>query len=211
MTEAEWENTHKPRQLVAAATLGIRQQRLLAVAACRTLPSDLLPMGAEGWLTAAERLAERPECTVSHRKARHLASGLRWPMPRPYFSDRVEWAFVSLFTGPLTTTLHCVGVATGRIIPSADHEHPAIHLSDLVRDIVGNPFRPVAFDPGWRTSTAVALARQMYDARDFGLLPVLADALEEAGCDAAALLAHCRGPGPHVRGCWAVDLVLGNS
>ncbi|VTR96030.1 Uncharacterized protein OS=Sorangium cellulosum (strain So ce56) GN=sce5710 PE=4 SV=1 [Gemmata massiliana] len=79
----------------------------------------------------------------------------------------------------------------------------------MARDIFGNPFRPVAFSPSWRTSTAVALASQMYESRDFGALPILADALQDAGCDSAEVLDHCRGPGPHVRGCWVVDLVLG--
>jgi hypothetical protein len=50
----------------------------------------------------------------------------------------------------------------------------------------------------------------MYGSRDFGAMPILADALQDAECDNAAILDHCRGPGPHVRGCWVVDLVLGN-
>jgi len=79
----------------------------------------------------------------------------------------------------------------------------------LLRDIFGNPFRPVSFDPDWRTSTAVALATQMYDSRDFSAMPILADALQDAGCASSDILDHCRGPGPHVRGCWVVDLVLG--
>ena len=78
----------------------------------------------------------------------------------------------------------------------------------LIRDIFGNPFRPVSLSPEWRTSTAVALAQQMYDSRDFSAMPILADALQDAGCDNADILDHCRGPGPHVRGCWVVDLVL---
>jgi hypothetical protein len=53
------------------------------------------------------------------------------------------------------------------------------------------------------------LARAVYDERAFDRLPILADALEEAGCDSAELLAHCRNSGPHVRGCWAVDAVRG--
>ncbi len=56
-----------------------------------------------------------------------------------------------------------------------------------------------------------ALARSIYDDRAFDRLPVLADALEDAGCTDAAILDHCRGPGPHVRGCWVVDLILGKS
>jgi hypothetical protein len=82
-------------------------------------------------------------------------------------------------------------------------------LCDIFRDIFGNPFRPVAFDAPWRTTDAVGIARSMYDARDFAAMPILADALEDGGCDSADVLAHCRGGGPHVRGCWVVDLVLG--
>ena len=82
--------------------------------------------------------------------------------------------------------------------------------SFLLRDIFGNPFRPVAFDPAWRTSDAVALARAMYDARNFGAMPILADALQDAGCDSADVLTHCRDANQvHVRGCWVCDLVLG--
>ena len=82
----------------------------------------------------------------------------------------------------------------------------------LLRCLFGNPFRPVSLDPawlGWNAGTVVKLAQAIYDDRRFGELPVLADALEDAGCTDAAILAHCRGPGEHVRGCWAVDLVLG--
>ena len=80
--------------------------------------------------------------------------------------------------------------------------------NDRIADLFGNPFRRVPFDPLWRSSTAVALAAGVYADRAFDRLPILADALEDAGCDAAELLAHLRGDGPHVRGCWALDLVL---
>jgi hypothetical protein len=79
----------------------------------------------------------------------------------------------------------------------------------FVHDIFGNPFRPITCSPSWRTDTALSLARQMYDSRDFSAMPILADALQDAGCDSEDILNHCRGPGPHVRGCWVVDLVLG--
>ena len=82
----------------------------------------------------------------------------------------------------------------------------------LLRDIVGNPFRPATLDPAWRTSTVLALASQMYGSRDFGAMPILADALQDAGCDTDDILTHCRdAKQPHVRGCWVVDLVLGKS
>jgi hypothetical protein len=79
----------------------------------------------------------------------------------------------------------------------------------LVREVFGNPFRSVLFSSDWRTETAVLLARQMYNSRDFSAMPILADALQDAGCESEELLNHLRGPGPHARGCWAVDLVLG--
>jgi hypothetical protein len=79
----------------------------------------------------------------------------------------------------------------------------------LVRCVAGNPFRPVAFASEWRTDTAVSLAKQMYEAREFGAMPILADALQDAGCDNEDVLNHCREPEQHVRGCWVVDGVLG--
>jgi hypothetical protein len=80
----------------------------------------------------------------------------------------------------------------------------------IARDIFGNPFRLlVAFEPSWRTSTVLAVARQMYNSGDFGAMPILADALQDAGCDSEEVLNHCREAGAtHVRGCWVVDLVL---
>jgi hypothetical protein len=86
---------------------------------------------------------------------------------------------------------------------------PVPAQAELLRDIFGNPFRPVAFSEPWRTDTAVSLARQMYESRDFSAMPILANALQDAGCSSAEILDHCRGCGPHGRGCWVVDLVLG--
>jgi hypothetical protein len=81
----------------------------------------------------------------------------------------------------------------------------------LILCVLGNPFRPVSFCPDLRTSTAVSLAGAIYADRRFDRLPLLADALEDGGCSDPELLGHLRSPGPHVRGCWAVDLVLGKS
>jgi hypothetical protein len=84
-------------------------------------------------------------------------------------------------------------------------------LSDTVRDIFGNPFRPVTLDTAWPTPAARTLAQEIYDERAFDRMPELADVLARAGCGNVDILEHCRGPGPHVRGCWVVDLVLGKS
>jgi hypothetical protein len=79
----------------------------------------------------------------------------------------------------------------------------------LARDIFGNPFRAVTVAASSRSAPILTLAQAIYDNRDFDRLPELADALEQAGCANQEILDHCRQPGPHVRGCWVVDLVLG--
>src|SRR5947209_5861173 len=91
--------------------------------------------------------------------------------------------------------------------PNYSPSHPV--QAALLRDIFGNPFRPVAVEPSWLTPPVVGLAKAIYDGRLFGDLPVLADALEEAGCGDRELLGHCRGVGPHALGCWALDLFTG--
>jgi hypothetical protein len=93
--------------------------------------------------------------------------------------------------------------------------------AQLLRCITGNPFGLTAFDPGWLSwngGTVPCLAQLAYEQRQLpsghlepARLAVLADALEEAGCTGAGLLGHLRGPGPHVRGCWVVDAILGKS
>jgi hypothetical protein len=82
-------------------------------------------------------------------------------------------------------------------------------LAGILRDLIGNPFRTVTVDPRWRTSDVTELARAIYEDRAFDRMPILADALMDAGCTDEQILGHCRGAGPHVRGCWVVDLVLG--
>jgi hypothetical protein len=88
-------------------------------------------------------------------------------------------------------------------------------LAHHLRDIFGNPFRPVTIKPAWLTPIVKGLAQAAYEERvlpsgelDLARLKVLADALEESGCTEQTILDHLRGPGPHVRGCYLVDLLL---
>src|SRR5262249_49494702 len=122
-----------------------------------------------------------------------------------------EWAVAirDAYDGP--------GLVNGRALFAAVLDN--LHYQDcqdawagaaaLVREVTGNPFHAIAFDPSWRTTDVQALARAAHEGRAFDRLPILADALEEAGCADGRLFTHLRDPGPHARGCWALDLVLG--
>jgi hypothetical protein len=79
----------------------------------------------------------------------------------------------------------------------------------LLRDIFGNPFRPITLNPSWLTPSVLALANGIYSEKVFDRMPILADALQDAGCDNEDILNHCRQPVEHVRGCWVLDLLLG--
>jgi hypothetical protein len=85
---------------------------------------------------------------------------------------------------------------------------PAADVQPAMLRCVFNPFRPVSFEPVWRTPAVTSIARRAYEEREFSSLPVLADALEEAGCHSTEVLDHLRSPAEHVRGCWALDLIV---
>lgn len=134
---------------------------------------------------AACELTSRPRAEFGCRRASEVA-GI------------VAWASGSFGGDPMLTA------GEKPVFAGAEEDQTRI-----LRDIFGNPFRPITFDPVWLTPTVVQLAQSIYDDRAFDRLPVLADALHDAGCDNDEILTHCRGPGPHVRGCWALDLMLG--
>ncbi len=86
--------------------------------------------------------------------------------------------------------------------------------SNLLRDIINNPFHPHAIHTAWRAwngGLLVSMASRMYESHDFADMPMLADGLEEAGCTDRDILSHCRSGGEHIRGCWVVDLLLGKT
>lgn len=110
----------------------------------------------------------------------------------------------------LQGVLFCIDPALNNSLGLKCGKEEIEYQSSLFRDILGNPFRPISFSSEWRTDTALSLVRMMYDSRDFSAMPILADALQDAGCDNDMILNHCRDANQlHVRGCWVVDLVLG--
>jgi hypothetical protein len=111
-----------------------------------------------------------------------------------------------------TRCLAWAKLLTHRNYPADHRTRPRAVAAPLLRDIFGNPFRPVTINPEWvacNDGMVRKTAQAIYDERAFDRMPILADALQDAGCDNADILDHCRKPGEHVKGCWVVDLLLG--
>lgn len=216
-----------------------RKLRLFEVACCQRfadrMPEPVLVNALDVAERFADDLATRAELAAVHEAARDLEDESAMPSGDFSVGDAVHFgakAVVSA-TSPDAADYHAgTYQVIESVIAALIYAHGSIQtkgLSDwvafeervreserksflaLVHDSFGNPFRPVTLDPHWQSETVVALAAGIYDERAFDRMPILADALEEAGCDHADVLAHCRGDGPHVRGCWVVDLVLGKS
>jgi hypothetical protein len=191
-----------------------RKLRLFAVACCRRI-SHLLPDAAcRAAVEVAERFADE-EVTKADLAAVHATvhPGLYrdWPAAQAAAAAR----HASADSLPLNVAYYAFGhtfEAEWKAASLPDQFKPILKaLVKLLQDIIGNPFRPAAVDPGWLTPTVTGLAHTIYGGRLFDRLPILADALEEAGCDNEDILNHCRSKGEHTRGCWVVDLVLAKS
>jgi hypothetical protein len=120
-----------------------------------------------------------------------------------------EAVLVAMSAAPYALAVHTTMMIEGERFDQA-YAAQECACTDLLRDIFGPlPFRPSTIDPAWLTPTVQRLAESIYHDRAFERLPILADAFEEAGCDQEDILNHLRQPGVQVRGCWALDLVLG--
>ena len=221
MTPAEWESSADPDAMLAAAGDRISDRKLLlfGCAAARR-NSDILPEFATTLIQQIEEAAEAP--TAAERAARvraaieatgsipaHVFVVFRANAPIP---ETVRWAAGALRWQEQhrRTQSILLGIASlftelrraPRLSPEQAH---------LLRCVAGYAFAATAFDPAWRTADVIALATGAYEESAFDRLPILADALQDAGCGDAELLAHLRSPGPHARGCWPLDLVLSKS
>jgi hypothetical protein len=214
MTEAEWVASEDPREMLLSlhGRAGTRKPRLFACACCRRVWASA-PEAARRTVALAERYADRPYTRepFTRRELRGglaLADGVDALTASAEECARVA-AATALRKGGAARSSLWAEMSLGGDPDSSAREAERAAQAELIRDIFGNPFRPVTLGPEWCTDTAVALARQMYESRDFSAMPILADVLQDAGCDSEGILSHCRGDGPHARGCWVVDLVLG--
>jgi hypothetical protein len=230
MTEAKWLVCAEPQDMLdyLRAKVSDRRLRLLACAFCRRLWGQLRDRGRAA-VEVAERFAEGRASDKERRAAwgaaREEAGGLSASRRsraagRQVSAGECDAAYAAsyapctaAFYAALYAALNGCGGGAGR---RSKRELKA--QCELVREVFGNPFRPHALASVWRTADVARLAGAAYEERtlpagtlDNHRLAVLADALEEAGCADAELLGHLRDPGPHVRGCWALDLLLGRS
>ncbi len=220
MTEAEWLACTNPTPMLEylQGKASNRKLRLIAVACCRRVWSLLSDKHSRRALTIAERYADgeiseeklgfawgdaRRAAQVAHRREEETAeASAMWAVSMVCEADIGRAVAVA----GLAVRCEAFPVEQGRLADAQRQQ------SLLLRDIVNNPFRQVILAPARldrQDGTIPKLAQAIYNDRAFDRLPILADALEEAGCDNADILAHCRGPGPHTRGCWVVDLLLG--
>lgn len=226
MTEAEWLACGDIRTLLEYMTgrAGSRKFRLFGCACCRRIwhlldercrhAVAVAEWYADGLAADAEVEAARREVNACCNETA-LTPGLPAMYSWAYSAARLvlfdtpfwkpnaaeQWAFGAAWTAAEAAWRHDGGDG-----PAGE----ARHQLALLRDVFENPYQPGWVDPTVLTPTVVSLARTIYEARAFDRLPALADALHAAGCEDEAVLSHCRSEGPHVLGCWAVDLVLGN-
>jgi hypothetical protein len=231
MTEADWLSSPDLRVLRQCVFRNVdpvstRKVRLFVVACCRKIWPLLTDPRSRAAVELAEALADgmasKPSVMACRKAARAAFSELSERRAGGGVVMAARAAAETLAPGRQETGAasdHAASAAVslrhydGPVRPSTiwheDIEAEQREQVPFFRDIFSNPFRPVTFDPRWRTSDAIGLARAIYDDRTFDRLPILADALIDAGCDDEQVHAHCRSEGPHVRGCWVVDLVLG--
>jgi hypothetical protein len=162
-------------------------------------------------------------------RGNHAVTGRTWNDAQILAAEAVTYCAAPDSSYVSTLTVHTADVVTYRAEPDCSYismltvqralaaaayrftlDTDTPFFLRLVHDVVGNPFRPVV-DAGWRIPTVTQLAGAIYVQRAFDRLLILADALEGAGCTAQAMLDHLRDDGPHVRGCWALDLALGKA
>jgi hypothetical protein len=217
-----------------------RKLRLFALACCRRIWKYMTDERSPAAVEFVERYADAGVAGRKGRPALHKAAKAAWSQayaktfqikhPVEHAAHMAQTvatdaAAVALTPDAMWAAEYAAGfsaIATGwalmaaRSTPSREFDQSARQpeeeqQSRLLREIFGNPFRPVALNAASQTSDVVSLARAIYDERAFDRMPILADALEDAGCTNADILEHCRQPAQHVRGCWALDLILGKS
>jgi hypothetical protein len=193
MTEAEWDACAEPTPMLRflRGRGSDRKLRLFACACCRRIPDGLDQKACQIAVETAERFADGLASPAELATARKTVSGVR-AAAQAAREDAGEAAEFVAFTSSFRS-------AGCRLLQAM-----------ILRDLFA-PFHSPRIDDAWLAWNDAAIpkmARAVYDERSFDRLPLLADTLENAGCADADIVTHLRGPSPHVRGCWALNLLL---
>lgn len=222
MFEARWVNCEDPEEMLRylLGKTGDRKLRLFACGCVRRIWPLLRDERSRSAVHMAERYADRPgglTQLLSVRREARLAEQYFHSLSRRGEGDDFEMARWAARAAEATVEDTGWDVARNAAWSAAHavHGHAAserVAQCYLLRDAFGNPFCPEWFDPAWlrwNEGCVVRLAQAIYEEQRFDHLPILADALEEAGCDNDMILWHCREPAEHARGCWVLDAILG--
>ncbi len=207
MTESEWVEGTDPMPMVEflLGKASDRKLRLFAVACCRRLWPLLTDERSQRALDKAEEVAEGKSTIAMLHGFNNDAYVAQGKFRR---NDKIKAALAASYAA-WSWGESPIQIAARGVLRSLESFGDEIVHAYLLRDIFGNPFHTITLDPRWQTSTVVDLAQAIYDEKVFDRMPILADALTDAGCHNEEIIAHCRSEGPHVRGCWVVDLLLG--
>jgi hypothetical protein len=213
MTEVEWRTCEDPRQLLnfLKRKTSDRKLRLFACACCNLYSSNFRDESEMQALEVAERYAEGLANEAEREEACHAVFENTMD-EEGNFSCTVEATAPDAFVAARGVCHFAQNLAHFGQLTTRDIIEELRPLAVLLHDVCGNPFRRFQVSPSWlcwNAGTVRRIAQALYEERAFDRMPILADALEDASCDNADILAHCRGPWPHVRGCWVVDLLLG--
>jgi hypothetical protein len=218
--------------------ISLRKQFLIAVACCREISHLFKDVRLTNAVLMAEQFAEG-NITAKERKAAHRAVAAvtddyyfkgyplalwsaAWAAANcaydPPLNGTPSWVAQAAASEVVLSLSHSIKVAhaTWKTGWEEDIEGPVIQdmrarIANHFKDVLGNPFRPARMEEGWKTSELVEQAKTIYQSREFGDMPALANALEKVGCSDEEILAHCRQTCGHVRGCWVIDRLMDNA
>ena len=202
MDETTWLNCNDPDPMLEylRSKASDRQLRLFACACARAIWDLLEDERARQAVEAGERYADG----LTTEKELAVAEKRAWEAVDACPSE-------ANYSARLTVEISTYDAAVDGARAASLEGGQLKTQCGLLREIFGNPFHPVTPDPSWGTPEVIALARVIYEERAFGRMRELADALQKARCPDPDILAHCGQESDHVRGCWVVDLILGET
>jgi hypothetical protein len=227
MNETEWLNASDPEAMLAflGGDVSQRKLRLFACACCRRIWDLLADERSRNAVDVAQRFADGQLSGRQLRAGERAALSASKKAADAYWDSSTDrgwqqwtaaaaaaWVAAADPEGPLETAEAAADARAGQWRPAGIKAAEKKAQCAMLRDLVGNPFRPVVIEPSWLIQaggTMTKIARTIYDQGRFQDLPMLAEALGDVRCTSPEILSHCGSQAGHVRGCWLVDAILG--